>query len=269
MAFTNPIYDLFWDSLSQKEQEVYALLSIPAWFNEDIANGLATRFNSSVTDNFYDVVREIDFVSRFEKKGWNFEPRFSEFLLAKAETLYQTRLTQIHEYLYSYYTTPKDGISLARKREETYLSFYHLIHIDPVEAKSAILNSLDTSDEKFLIPVLRSLVYICQLPPVKFEGDSFYTFLKLYLSAIENRNDKDVLKGIVEQVENIREGTGDETHVLFQKQLMLLLVRLYESAYPNKPKNILKKLKKLKHRLNHLTGGYSNDEDGDIEAVPA
>ncbi|MGE5340760.1 MAG: tetratricopeptide repeat protein [Candidatus Omnitrophota bacterium] len=257
------IYDSFWDLLSDKEQEIYALLSIPVWFDEELAGELNDHFNPSALEIFYTVIREVNFVFMREKNNWHFGDEFREYLLIKAEGIYKDKVNDINRFLQSYFAEKgKQIASGAKKRQSDYLSIYHHLQWAPDEAARSVLKRLEKKEEKDLIPLLRSLDYVFQLPPGKFKNDSIALFLNLYMSSFENKKDKSALKKIEEGVEQIQEKLDKENDRLLLKQVYSLRIQLIEWTDPNNPKNI-KKLKKLKQKLNGLSGAYSSNEEGD------
>ncbi len=255
----NNTFDRYWQGLPDREQKVYALLSIPAWFSLELAAQLAGNFLPGSQ-----VAADLDlsmtgFISRYERDAWRFERSFREFLLSKAAVFFKEELPEIHTFLAIYYKECSKEGTTAKKREYEYLHLYHRLLLEPAEAGREMLALIARAADQYLEPVVRSLSYMLRLPPPKEGVDMLQEFIELFAACLENLADKNKLKDIrgrIEKLEEEAEGKGDEDALLKQVYRLLILVN---SNIPQKHPG--KTIEKYQKKLLHLSGaGADSDE---------
>ena len=203
----NSVYDIFWNSVSEKDQNAYALLSIPVWFDRDVAFRLFDNFHKPANKCFYKITRNFLFVFKYENRGWYFDQNFRQYLLEKAQIVFQENINAINNFLYTYYLKKSECESLIEKREFRYLYFYHQLMIEPGKGMVLILKELVNNDNQNLFPCLRSLIHICEMPP-KLRGEQpVYLYLKLYFAFLESeeeaKEDIKLLKKVSSKLDDV------------------------------------------------------------------
>jgi len=245
----NGLPDLFG---SEAERDFYALLAIPAWFDENLARKLTDQFKPGAFDLFYQTLDNSAHVFAYERRGLHFNTDFRAFLLSKAQELFGAGTAEIHLFLADYYLDGTDAASPIVQRETTYLSLYHRLRAQPQAALDDILMLLEATKKLDLLPVLTSLMLILD-DAGEVDGlcDGVREFIQLFVSAFRNTEQRKILKEVVTRVKDIEASLDEEKDRLFL--LSVYRLQLYLHPFVNANHKQEKKLEeKIKRKLKRL-----------------
>jgi hypothetical protein len=175
----NNIFDLLWETFSGEEKKTFALLSMPFWFDTELAILLLEKFNHQTLRHFNALKKEPMFLFIYEDKGWYYEESFRAYLLEKAGAMFQQSKDDIHRFLAGHYRKKKNGGHGPANWGLGYLALYHQFHLDTEGTLTTFLKELRHMDGTEKYCALKSMIKM-----LKGAGEhSLYTVLIRFLES--------------------------------------------------------------------------------------
>lgn len=219
-----------WDSLPDDEKRACSLLSVPVWFDAEIGTTLLSEFASKKPSPLYKVTQNHTAVFRYEARGWRFSDSFRGFLLCKFKEIYGQKVQTIHAFLSAYFQKDsKKSRSFFYKRERVYLYYYHRIQQSPEEGLREFFIRYRNQDKSCLKTVLKSLIRVCKIPPVKVLGSPYYKYLMLKLAVQYRKNSEVSLEKILGDLKKLSLEVDGEEDAILLKDICLLMRELIDS----------------------------------------